>query len=151
MRMAAFTLLLALVQTCAAYGQTRGDADTKSEDVKSKIVALERLSKAQACKAKDIKTLDAILDDRFLFVDIYGRLQTKADLLHSVQAAESLQYTVDAMDVRLHQDTAVVTGLYQVKAVMHGTLFQQRGRFVDTWQLKGGNWFVIASLSVPAE
>jgi hypothetical protein len=46
-----------------------------------KPVALERVSKLQAGKAKDLNTLDEILDDAFASVDQDSKLMTKADVL----------------------------------------------------------------------
>jgi hypothetical protein len=84
-------------------------------------------------------------------VNLEGRLETKADLLLFVQSADSLQYQIDEMVVRVHEETAVVTGLYQLKGWVHGLPILQRGRFVDTWLLKDGQWAAIASLSTPAK
>lgn len=117
-----------------------------NDDDKSRIIALERVAKLQACESKDLKTLDAVLDKDLLYVDPDGKLETKADILAFVQAADSLRYLTDAMIVQRHNDTAIVTGLYQIKGVMRGAPFLATGRFVDTWLLKNGRWVIIASL-----
>ena len=115
----------------------------------SKLIALERIQKLQAFKARDLKTLDEMLEDGFVNVDLDGRTRTKADLLAYIQGVDSLRYTPDAMTVRLHGDTAIVTGLFQVTGVERGKPFIQRGRFVDTWLCKNGRWIEIASISTP--
>jgi predicted lipid-binding transport protein (Tim44 family) len=143
------TAILAVLLAFAAMPGIR--AQEADADVKSKIIALERLSKMQAYPAKDVKTLDRLLDRDFLSVNLEGRLETKADLLLFVQSADSLQYQIDEMVVRVHEETAVVTGLYQLKGWVHGLPILQRGRFVDTWLLKDGQWAAIASLSTPAK
>lgn len=117
--------------------------------VDSKIIALERAFKVLAYANKDTKTVSGIVDDSFLGIDERGALQTKADLLRFVQSADSLHYRADAMMVRLHGETAIVTGLYEIKGVMQGKPFQHRGRFVDTWMQKGGQWVAVACLSTP--
>ena len=38
-------------------------AQGQEADAESKIIALERVAKLQACEAKDLRTLDAMLDD----------------------------------------------------------------------------------------
>ena len=51
--------------------------------------------------------------------------------------------------VRVHGDTAVVTGLFQVIGVEDGKTFVRRGRFLDTWLVKDGTWLLTASISIP--
>jgi hypothetical protein len=53
------------------------------------------------------------------------------------------------MTVRLHGDTAIVTGIYRLNGILDGKGIDQRARFVDTWLEKNGKWVAIASLSTP--
>ena len=122
---------------------------TQDSDAESKIMALERIEKLQAYESKDLKTLDGILDEGFVHVDPEGRLLNKPEMLGYVQAVDSLQYIVEAMVVKLHGNTAVVTGLYRMKGVERGKRFARKGRFVDTWLFKNGRWVAIAALSTP--
>ncbi len=138
--------LLAGLGTIQSFAQM-----THDPDIESKIVALENVAKVQACKAKDVNTLHALLDDDFFEVDQEGRVRTKASFLAYVQSTDALQYTLNSMIVRLHGDTAIVTGLYTIKGLAGGKPFWQRGRFVDTWLQKNDRWVAIASLSTPNE
>jgi len=140
-------ILLMVLAGASVLGARQAD----EPDVKSKIIALERLSKMQAFAAKDVKTLDQLLDKNFVLVNPDGKVETKADLLLFVQSADSLQYTVGVMMVRVHGDTAVATGLYSLTGVQHGNRLSYRGRFVDTWLLKEGQWVAIASLTIADE
>ena len=140
-------VLLMVLAGASVLGARQAD----EPDVKSKIIALERLSKMQAFAAKDVKTLDQLLDKNFVLVNPDGKVETKADLLLFVQSADSLQYTVGVMMVRVHGDTAVATGLYSLTGVQHGNRLSYRGRFVDTWLLKEGQWVAIASLTIADE
>ena len=126
---------------CSAHGQ--------EADAESKIIALERVAKLQACESKDLKTLDTMLDDSFAYVDAEGRLQNKAEVLALIQTATPMKFGVDDMVVRLHGDTAIVTGLYVTKKLQLGDPFVRQGRFVDTWLYKNGHWVAIASLLTP--
>lgn len=137
--------LLACLATPISHAQEALNADAESG-----LMALERIVKLQAYESKDLKTLDAILDDSFVQVDPEGRLLAKPDVLAYVQAADSLQYIVEAMVVKLHGNTAIVTGLYRMKAVERGKAFARKGRFVDTWLHKNGRWVAIAGLSTPS-
>jgi hypothetical protein len=137
-------LLLIVVASVACGAQQMDDPDAKS-----KIMALEQLSKLQAYQASDTKTLDALLDDKFVSVDPDGTLQNKAELLTFVRRADSLRYLTSEMIVRLHnRNTAIVTGLFQMKGVLRGKSLHQSGRFIDTWLFKDGRWVAIASLSM---
>jgi len=140
-------ILLMVLAGASVLGARQAD----EPDVESKIIALERLSKMQAFAAKDVKTLDQLLDKNFVLVNPDGKVETKADLLLFVQSADSLQYTVGVMMVRVHGDTAVATGLYSLTGVQHGNRLSYRGRFVDTWLLKEGQWVAIASLTIADE
>jgi len=123
---------------------------TDNSNAESGLMALERIVKLQAYESKDLKTLDTILDDSFVQVDPEGRIVTKPEILEYVQAVDSLQYIVEAMVVKLHGNTAVVTGLYRMKGVERGKPFARKGRFVDTWLYKNGRWVAIAGLSTPS-
>jgi Domain of unknown function (DUF4440) len=90
-----------------------------------------------------------MLDDSFAYVDAEGRLQNKAEVLALIQTATPMKFGVDDMVVRLHGDTAIVTGLYVTKKLQLGDPFVRQGRFVDTWLYKNGHWVAIASLLTP--
>ena len=141
MRRRISTLLLALLLPSSFRAQD----DDRS--VQSKVIATERALRVLACQLKDIKIMNAILDDSFTGINEQGALQTKAELLRFVQTAAALHGTADSMIVKLHGETAIVTGLYEIKGVSQGKVFQHRGRFVDTWLQKYGQWVVVGSVS----
>jgi hypothetical protein len=137
------TMLFAvLASPCTGQG---GD----HRDIEGKLLALERVGKLQATQLKDLKMLNEILDESFVVVDQDGVLMNKAQVLAYVQKAISLRYLTSDMTVRLHGDTAIVTGTYRLNGILAGKRIDQRGRFVDTWLEKNGRWVAIASLSTP--
>ena len=138
-----------VVLTCVGLAATGYAQGTYDSAVESKLIALERVAKLQALQSKDAKTLDAIFDDSFVYVDFDGRVQTKSEVLAYVQKVDSLQFIVEGMTVKLHGDTAIVTGLYRIKVVERGKTFVRKGRFVDTWLHKNERWVAIASLLMP--
>ncbi|HKV79078.1 MAG TPA: nuclear transport factor 2 family protein [Candidatus Sulfotelmatobacter sp.] len=123
--------------------------DSNRRDIEGKLLALERVGKLQATQLKDLKMLNEILDENFVVVDQDGGLMNKAQLLAFVQMATSLQYLTSDMTVRLHGNTAIVTGTYRLNGTLAGRRIDRRSRFVDTWLEKEGKWVVIASLSTP--
>jgi len=140
MRRLMLVALLACVATLAAHAQANSDADTES-----KIIAMEHVW-AEAFRTKDPSALARILDDGFVCVSSDGRLFTKAEILEDVKASDSLQLFMDSMVVRLHGDTAIITGIFRTTALEHGKPFARRERFVDTWLYRNEQWVSISSL-----
>ena len=138
-----FILILCTAVTLCA--QQRSDADTAS-----KILALKNAWN-RASENKDISGLDNLLDERFLYVDLNGRLMNKAEVLKDVQDSSVHQVVTLSIVVRLHGDAAIVTGLFQMKAIEHGQTLLQQGRFIDTWLRKGERWVAIGSLTTPTQ
>ena len=132
-------VLLASVGTSAGYPQ---DADS---DVEAKILATQHMW-GQAYVSKDPKALERILDDAFVNVDSDGILQTKAEVVAEVRTSTVVQFLTESMVVHLHGNTALVTGIFQLKGVDRGKPYAQRERFVDTWFHKNGQWVSIAGL-----
>jgi ketosteroid isomerase-like protein len=132
-----------LVALLACAGTSPSYAPDADSDTEAKILATEHMW-AQAYVSKDPKALEKILDDAFVNVDSDGILQNKAEVLAEVRASTVVQFLTESMVVRLHGNTAVVTGIFQIKGVDHGKPFAQRERFVDTWLYKDGQWVSIA-------
>lgn len=143
MRSLLFLVLLAGWGISIAHAQGTADSDAAS-----KIVALENVWN-RAAEVKDLRALNAILDDAFVYVDARGRLLTKPEVLADVKASQGIQVFSESIVVHLHGDTAVVTGLYRIKGVERGKAFVRLDRFVDTWRQKDGVWVSIASLTTP--
>lgn len=146
MRTWTLAVLLMLAGQSTVYGQ--GTSESSESDVGSKIMALENLW-SQASATKDLKSLGSILDDGLVYVDPYGTLMTKAELLVDVRTSPALQFLTESMAVHVHGDTAVITGTYRLKGLQRGKAAVRRGRFVDTWRFKDGTWLAIASLATP--
>jgi ketosteroid isomerase-like protein len=100
----------------------------------------------QAYVSKDPKALERILDDAFVNIDSDGVVQNKAEVVAEVSTSTIVQFLTESMVVHLHGNTAIVTGIFQLKGVDHGKPFAQRERFVDTWLYKNGQWISIAGL-----
>ena len=136
---------LMLVALLACIGTSAGYAPDDDSDTEAKILATEHMW-GQAYVSKDPKALERILDDTFVNVDSDGVLQTKTEVLAEVRASTVAQFLTESMVVHLHGNTAIVTGIFQIKGVDHGKPFAQRERFVDTLLYKDGQWVSIAGL-----
>ncbi len=143
MRRLRWAALLVCAGTLAGHAQADSDADRQS-----KIVAMEHVW-AEAYRTKDPSALARILDEEFVCVSSNGRVFTKAEILSDVKTSDALQLLMDSTVVRLHGDTAVITGIFRTTGVAHGKPFIRRERFVDTWIYRNGQWVSVSSIVTP--
>jgi ketosteroid isomerase-like protein len=125
--------------------QQRGADDA----VTAKVLSLEQLWN-QAEVQKDTHSLNQLLADNFIYVDIDGSLiKDKAEFLASVTSrAEHIEsIRGESMLSQVHGDTVIVTGVYHEKGTLNGKPYLHHGRFTDTWVKEGSAWLCAASQS----
>lgn len=122
--------------------------DSAEAGNRSKILALEHAWN-QAEAFKDLKALDAILDNAIVYVDSDGTLMTKPEFLAHVKSAHLQQVVTQSMSVQFFGQAAIVTGTYQSSEFQNGRSLVRRGRFVDAWVLKGSTWVCVAAEATP--
>ena len=125
--------------------------DDPNSAVISKIVALEKAWN-QACKLRDVKAIDALLDDGMVLVNDDGSLQSKGVFLASVReskASDDQQVTPESISVHVFSGVAVATGIFREKGVEGGKPFVRRNRFVDLWVNKSGSWVCVSASATP--
>lgn len=145
--------ILLIATVCGFCGRisAQGDSDTA---IQSTITALEQ-SWSDALKTRDIKAIDAILDNRVLLVNDDGSVQTKADFLAGVKqnfslpTAQQLQIVSFSLSIKMFGRTAVAIGDMRVKGVEHGKPYLRRDRFLDTWKYHNGAWTIIGTQATP--
>ena len=142
-------LVLIAVTLGLAFSQAHAQSAYEAE-IQSRLMTLERLVRVQALPSGDFNTLNSVLADQFVLVTEEGRSQSKTELLAYLQSLDALHYVIQDMLVRVHGDTAIVTGRFQMSGVQRGKPFAHQGRFVDTCLNSNGRWMFIASLSIPA-
>jgi ketosteroid isomerase-like protein len=89
----------------------------------------------------------ALLDDDFVITFEDGSTYSKTGYL-SYTANSSLQVELSEMSdtkVRLHGNTAVITGSYHERGKDGGQAFDYHDRFTDVWMKKDGRWRLVAS------
>jgi ketosteroid isomerase-like protein len=125
-------------------------AQPQSSDT-AKILALET-KWTEAYKLRQIDILSSLLAENFVITvedgSTYGKsgyITHSADSSVHVEIAEQI-----GLRVRMHGNTAVVTGAYHEKGSSKGKPYEYRDRFTDVWMKVNGKWQVIAShYSVP--
>jgi ketosteroid isomerase-like protein len=103
----------------------------------------------QALEEKNAKSLDMILADTFVSIDIDGSVSSKNEFLASIKSPDyhASQAVTEESDVKVYGDAAVVVGIFRVKGTEKGKPYVHRERFVDTWIKSNGKWQCVATTS----
>jgi ketosteroid isomerase-like protein len=115
------------------------------------IIALEK-KWTEAYKRRDITILSSLLADSFVITVEDGKTYSKEGYIsHTADASVHVAIAeMSDLRVRMHGNTAVVTGAYYEKGDSRGKTYEYRDRLTDVWMKTGTGWQVIAShYSVP--
>lgn len=126
-------------------------AQQESEEA-ARIRALE--AKAADCyKQRQLDVLASLLDDNFVITFEDGSSYGKTGYVsYSSTSVRADVAEVSDLKIRMHGDTAVVTGAYHEKGIDKGETFDYHDVFTDVWMKKAGKWRLIAShYSIPAK
>src|SRR6478736_5650066 len=137
-------LCLAVVATVSARAQESGEAA---------IRALE-LKMLECYKHRQVDVFAAVLDDDFVITFEDGSTYSKTGYLAYSSSSGTRVETAEIheMRIRMHGDTAVVTGVYHEKGVDSQKAYDYHDRFTDVWMKKGGKWRLVAAhYSVPSK
>jgi ketosteroid isomerase-like protein len=137
--------LLAASTVCALAQDKDKDAAT--------IHSLE-LKWTESYKAHNIDILSSLLAEDFVITIEDGSVYSKTGYIsHSADANTHVQVAeLSDLKVRMHGDTAVVTGAYHEKGVSSGKPYEYHDRLTDVWMKISGKWQVVAShYSVPKQ
>ncbi len=117
------------------------------------IRALE-LKWTESYKQHNIDILSSLLAEDFVITIEDGSIYSKAGYIsHSADPSTKVQVAeLSDLKVRMHGDTAVVTGAYHEKGESNGKPYEYHDRLTDIWMKVGGKWQVVASqYSVPSK
>ena len=108
------------------------------------IQAEERLVRAML--ESDVSTLDALIDDRLLFVGPDGNVYSKQDdlALHSSGEERIGRLDVEQRLVEAHDSVAAVVVVAAMEGVFKGQAFAGRFRYLRTWLRTPSGWRIIA-------
>lgn len=137
------TLCLLTVPASRLAAQEKSDAAT--------IRALE-LKWTESYKERGIEMLSSLLSEEFVITVEDGNVYSKTGYIsHTADASTHVQIAeLSDLKVRMHGDTAIVTGAYHEKGESNGKPYEYHDRLTDVWIKTGGKWQVVAShYSVP--
>ncbi|HTZ83304.1 MAG TPA: nuclear transport factor 2 family protein [Candidatus Acidoferrales bacterium] len=106
----------------------------------------------QSYKQRNIDILSSLLADDFVITIEDGSVYSKAGYIsHSADTSVHVDVAeLSELKVRMHGDTAIVTGAYHELGESNGKRYEYHDRLTDVWMKVGGRWQVIAShYSVP--
>jgi uncharacterized protein (TIGR02246 family) len=118
------------------------------EKVDEALMQLER-DWCNASVKNDIDWLTRMLADDASFVTSTGQRQNKAQVLADFKAEKTKTCDVDQLQVRVHGETAVVTGRWRITGIDgKGKPFPNpETMFTDTFVRRNGEWRCVASHS----
>ena len=139
-------LILSLLLASAAL-----TAQEKEKSDAATIRALE-MKWTESYKQHNIDILSSLLAEEFVITIEDGSIYSKTGYIsHSADSKVRVQVAeLSDLKVRLHGDTAIVTGAYHEKGESGGKPYEYHDRLTDVWMKSGGKWQVVAShYSVP--
>lgn len=94
----------------------------------------------------DLTTLETLLADDLTYTHSNGLAESKAQFLESLRSGKLRYLAAERSDlaVRLHGDTAVVTGRAEMKVSSPGGKLELPVRFTEVWVRSGGAWRLTA-------
>ena len=97
----------------------------------------------------DVEGLRSLLDDDWLLTHSDGRVQDKTGYLSELAAGQRANQAIANHDVqvRLHGETAVVTGTSVQSGTRDGQPWSGRFRFTRVWVQQAHGWRMLASHS----
>jgi ketosteroid isomerase-like protein len=136
-------LLFLLGLVIPAVAQEKSDAEL--------IRSLE-LKWTESYKLRQVDILSSLLADDFVITIEDGSTYSKTGYIsHSAEPSVHVEIAeMSGLKVRMHGNTAIVTGAYHEKGESDGKPYEYHDRLTDVWMKSGGKWQVIAShYSVP--
>ena len=156
--MMVIAVVMVSVSSCAPSPETSSprpsatSAPVSSENVEQAVTKLEN-ERVQSLQRSDTAFIERVYADDYVVTAANGVVRTKAqvvaDFKSGVQKSESI--TNDDVKVRVHGDTAVVTGRTTQKGEYKGQPSISPVLFTRVYVRRGGQWQLVAnhSSSIP--
>ena len=121
-------------------------AAQSKRDSASQVLAIEKQWN-EVYKRGDIATMNSLLTDDFIITVEDGSTFSKPGYIaHTGNTTVHVQLSdMSDLQVRMHGNTAVVTGAYHEKGTDKGKPYEYRDRLTDVWMNYNGRWRLIAS------
>ena len=137
-------VLWALTLEMIAVPLIRVAAQEESESAKVRALEVRLM---ESYKERQIDLLASLLDDDFVITFEDGSTYGRTGYI-SYSATPSVRVDVAEMSdvkIRMHGETAILTGAYHERGNDKGKPYDYRDRFTDVWMKCGGKWKLVAS------
>lgn len=108
----------------------------------------------ESYKERQVQLLASLLAEDFVITVEDGNTYSKTGYIsHTAEPGTRVEVAeMSDLKVRMHGNTAVVTGAYHEKGTSDGKPYEYHDRLTDVWMKIGGKWQVVAShYSVPVK
>jgi ketosteroid isomerase-like protein len=143
--------ILAVLFLCLSSCLTGLGQAQEQTDVTATIRALET-KWTDSYRKRQVDILSSLLAEDYVITTEDGNTYSKVGFVsHNAQPSEKVEIAeMSDLKIRLHGDTAVVTGTYHERGVSGGKPYDYHDRLTDVWMKINGKWLLIAShYSVP--
>jgi ketosteroid isomerase-like protein len=139
-----FGITLAVLAFFAIAWRTARSA-APPENATEEILKVDE-ERNQALQKSDIATLDRIYSDDLVYANTNGILLTKAQHLADLQkrALNFKSFKHDNIQVTVHGDTGVLTGISTSEVNYQGSMDAHPRRFINIFAKKDGHWLCVA-------
>jgi ketosteroid isomerase-like protein len=141
-----------LVVCLLAGAGTAVEAQQKPDPAET-IRSLEK-KWAESYRQRRVDILSSLLAEDFVITVEDGHTYSKAGYIsHTADTSVHVEVAeMSDLKIRMHGNTAVVTGAYHEKGESNSKRYEYHDRLTDIWMKMGGNWQVVAShYSVPVK
>lgn len=138
-------LLTSVVLPFAAQEKDKSDAD---------YIRSMELKWTDSYKQRQVAILSSLLADDYVITIEDGSTYSKTGYIsHSAEPGTKVEVAeMSDLKVRMHGNTAIVTGAYHERGESNGKRYEYHDRLTDVWMKVGGKWQVVAShYSVPVK
>lgn len=108
---------------------------------------------ADSYRARRVDVLSSLISDDYVITMEDGSVLSKVGFIsHTAAPSEHVDAAeMGDLKIRMHGDTAIVTGTYHEKGESGGKPYEFHDRLTDVWMKIDGKWKLVAShYSVPA-
>lgn len=143
-----FAALVAALIAVSAHAKEVGDYSKLPKDLAAAATAYD-VAQFKADKAE----LERVLADDYTLAGTAGKNLSKAQFIADQTKPGNKTLSVDIYDQvsKVWADGAVLAGMVDAKGSSDGKEFTFRGRFVDVWAKRNGQWKVIFTQIHPVQ
>ena len=122
-----------------------------TEDIKAELSSLEE-SRCAAMIAGDITSLDELFSDDLVWTHASAHQDSKPSFLARLSDGGVRYLSIQCSEetIRVRGETAVITGVADMRAIVRGEEMTLRNRYLDVWTREDGRWRMLAWQSTSA-